>query len=142
MVLTRGSRIDSVIQLVWDTNWLGRGRVGITAWNLMLGKWSTVTVQALLDRWPWKPLRNCPGRFVLVTEDKFMSLTTLLEPGHYAQTFISAAANDPVIVVPLEDGGLISYARPDRSFVHTLNTSEGFARKLSQLGIGLEGQKP
>ncbi len=50
---------------------------------------------------------------------------------------MSAAATDPVIVVQLEGGGLISYARPDGSFVHTLNTSEGFTRKLVQLGITL-----
>jgi hypothetical protein len=79
---------------------------------------------------------------VLVTEDKSMSLATLLEPDYHAQTFTSDAAKDPVIVVPLEDGGLISYARPDGSFVHTLNTAGGFAHKLSQLGIGLEEQKP
>ena len=51
------------------------------------------------------------------------------------------AAKDRVLVVPLEDGGLISYARADGRLVHTLNTAEGFGRKLSQLRISLEGAK-
>ncbi len=41
------------------------------------------------------------------------------------------------MVVALEDGGLISYMRKDGCLVHTVNTSSGFARKLSQLGIVL-----
>ena len=46
------------------------------------------------------------------------------------------AARDTVVVARLADGGLISYRREDGSFVHTLNTPEGFERKLRQLGIG------
>jgi len=56
--------------------------------------------------------------------------------GH-AQAFSSGAAKDTVLVVQLDDGGLISYARADGSVVHTLNTVEGFGRKLAQLGIML-----
>jgi hypothetical protein len=46
-----------------------------------------------------------------------------------------AAAKDPVIVAPIVDGGLISYRKADGTYVHTLNTSEGFERKLQQLGL-------
>jgi hypothetical protein len=46
-----------------------------------------------------------------------------------------AAAKDPVIVAPLADGGLISYRKADGTYVHTLNSREGFERKLRQLGI-------
>ena len=45
------------------------------------------------------------------------------------------SARDVVLVVRLEGGGLISYRREDGSFLHTLNTPEGFMRKLLQLGI-------
>jgi hypothetical protein len=45
------------------------------------------------------------------------------------------ATPDPVIVAEFEDGGLISYRKPDGSFIHTVNTSEGLDRKLRQLGI-------
>lgn len=48
------------------------------------------------------------------------------------------AARDPVLVVELEAGGLISYLRKDWTLMHTLNASEGFCRKLRQLGIAPE----
>ena len=51
-------------------------------------------------------------------------------------------ARDPVLVVGFEGGGLISYLREDRTLMHTLNTSEGFRRKLRQLGVGLEASGP
>ncbi|HEY5754379.1 MAG TPA: hypothetical protein VIU34_01090 [Steroidobacter sp.] len=52
-----------------------------------------------------------------------------------ASEHVSVTANDPVIVTPFEDGGLISYRKADGKFLHTLNTREGFERKLRQLGI-------
>ena len=51
--------------------------------------------------------------------------------------FHVSAAKDAVLVVRLIDGGLISYKRSDGSYLHTLNTAEGFARKLTKLGIRL-----
>jgi hypothetical protein len=45
------------------------------------------------------------------------------------------SAKDVVLVVSLDRGGMISYKRDDGSFLHTLNTEEGFERKLRQLGI-------
>jgi hypothetical protein len=60
-----------------------------------------------------------------------------LVPGIPSQEFRVAAARDVVVVVPLASGGLISYKRADGTFVHTLNTPDGFARKLAQLGITL-----
>jgi hypothetical protein len=57
--------------------------------------------------------------------------------------YLTDAARDAVLVAALDDGGLISYRRADGSFLHTLNTLEGFERKLSQLGINLpEPQSP
>ena len=94
-----------------------------------------MTVDALLQRWRWKALRDCPGRFVL--NEPPMSLEMLLGEASHARSFTSDAARDRVLVVPLEDGGLISYARDDGTVVHTLNTQEGFTRKLAQLGIRL-----
>ena len=96
-----------------------------------------VSIQTLLDRWQWRPIRNCPGRLVLVTTDRSIPLDRLLGSDAQVQTFASDMARDKVLVVPLGDGGLISYARVDGSMVHTLNTAEGFGRKLSQLGIPL-----
>ena len=47
-------------------------------------------------------------------------------------------ARDPVLVVEFEGGGLISCLREAGTLMHTLNTSEGFHRKLRQLGVDLE----
>jgi hypothetical protein len=38
-----------------------------------------------------------------------------------------------------EGGGLVSYRKPDGAYLHTLNTPDGLARKLAQLGIELPG---
>ena len=48
---------------------------------------------------------------------------------------LTDTAKDPVIVTPFEDGGLISYRKAGGMFLHTLNTREGFERKLRQLGV-------
>lgn len=98
-----------------------------------------MTVRQLLERWQWRPIRNCPGRFVLVAGEKWIAPEALLGGDHRPQSFTSHAAKDPVIITPLEDGGLISYRHHDGTYVHTLNTAEGFARKLAQLGIKLGG---
>ena len=69
-----------------------------------------------------------------------MTVEAILECTRPVHTFIRESARDPILVVPLHDGGLLSYAHSDGSFVHTLNTRDGFARKLSQLGIVLDSQ--
>lgn len=47
----------------------------------------------------------------------------------------SSAARDFVIVTVLEDGGLISFKRSDGTYLHTLNTPDGFARKRAELEL-------
>ena len=47
----------------------------------------------------------------------------------------SPHAADAVSVAVIEGGGLISYRKADGRFIHTLNTPEGFRRKLEQLEI-------
>jgi hypothetical protein len=59
----------------------------------------------------------------------------LVRTGVTVTEHVPAAARDPVVVARLDDGGLISYRRPDGTYLHTLNTREGFERKLQQLGI-------
>ncbi len=97
------------------------------------------TFQELWARWPWRPIRNCPGRFVLPWTEQPIWFEVLLDCSCIPQAFSSPAAKDPVLVVPLEDGGLISYRQTDGRLIHTLNTPEGFSRKLQQLGIALPG---
>ena len=85
--------------------------------------------------WELRPIRNCPGRFVIRTPTTEMSPRELLGAGAEIHTFIVAAARDTVLVAQLDGGGLISYRREDGTYLHTLNTAEGFARKLLDLGI-------
>jgi hypothetical protein len=95
------------------------------------------TFQYLWTRWPWRPIRNCPGRFILPWTEQPISFEVLLDSSCIPQAFSSPAAKDQVLVVPLEEGGLISYQPPDGRLIHTLNTPEGFSRKLRQLQISL-----
>jgi hypothetical protein len=89
----------------------------------------------LRTKWEWKQIRNCPGRFVLVSPARDLAPVKLAGGEARAVEFNVGAARDPVVVVRLDEGGLISYRRPDGTYVHTLNTEEGFSRKLQQLGI-------
>jgi len=95
------------------------------------------TYASLAAAGPWRALRYCPGRSVWQGRS---DLTPAALAGAEApvQIFRVEQAPDPVHVLALADGGLISYARADGTFVHTLNTPEGFARKLDDLGIRLD----
>ena len=93
------------------------------------------TFQGLWARWPWRPIRNCPGRFVLPWTEPPIPFENLLGLSCFPQMFSSPVAKDPVLVVPFRGGGLISYRQADGRLIHTLNTPEGFSRKLHQLGI-------
>jgi hypothetical protein len=95
------------------------------------------TFQDLWARWPWRPIRNCPGRFILPWTEQPIPFENLLGLSCVPQVFSSPVAKDPVLVVPLEDGGLISYRQTDGRLIHTLNTPKGFSRKLQQLRISL-----
>jgi gamma-glutamylcyclotransferase (GGCT)/AIG2-like uncharacterized protein YtfP len=86
--------------------------------------------------WTWRPIPGCPGRSVLSKEDNpTLALVELVGPDARVSRYRVAAARDEVVVTWLVDGGLISYVRPDGSWLHTLNTPDGLARKLAQLGI-------
>ncbi|MBT3274146.1 MAG: hypothetical protein HN368_13395 [Spirochaetales bacterium] len=58
-------------------------------------------------------------------------------PGAEIHVFNIATASDTVHVVEFADGGIISYQKDTGLFVHTLNNSTGFQRKLENLGICL-----
>jgi hypothetical protein len=64
-----------------------------------------------------------------------MAPADIVSPEVPVTEHVVAAAKDRVVVAVFDDGGLISYRRPDGTFLHTLNSPEGFERKLQQLGI-------
>jgi len=82
----------------------------------------------------WRPIHGCPGRFVLRDARPDLALEDIVGPT-YVRRFRVEGARDLVLVVAVAGGGLISYARSDGTCVHTLNTEDGFERKLEQLGI-------
>ena len=96
-----------------------------------------MTFEELAARWQWNPIRNCPGRFVMAQGLSTVSPADLLGPQTALLECQTRAARDLVIVGRLDRGGVISYRRGDGRYVHTLNSPEGFARKLDQLGITL-----
>ena len=83
----------------------------------------------------WRPIRDCPGRYVLRGVAPTFSLAHLIGDGAVVEEFQSPKALDTVFVACLADGGIISYQRATGTWVHTLCTSEGFRRKLEQLEI-------
>jgi len=99
-----------------------------------------MTLDDLMKAWTWRPIPGCPGRYTLREASPYLSLEALLGPGAQAIEFRVEAAKDAVLVVSLDRGGVISYKRDDGSFLHTLNTEEGFERKLAQLGIDVRGE--
>src|SRR5436190_19730135 len=93
------------------------------------------TFETLSKRWELRPIRNCPGRFVVHTSGTRLTPQELLGIDVSVKIFNVASAKDTVIVARLEGGGLISYLRADDTYLHTLNNDEGFERKLRELGI-------
>ncbi|MCA9675072.1 MAG: hypothetical protein KC464_08565 [Myxococcales bacterium] len=82
------------------------------------------------------PIHGCPGRYRLrgVAD---LDVAAVVGPDTPASRHASPHARDPVWIAALAGGaGLISYARPDGRFVHTLCDPAGFARKLAQLELG------
>lgn len=97
-----------------------------------------ITFDELAAKYDLKPIRNCPGRFVIYTSGAQLFPEGLLGADVEIHTYHIAAARDTVLVARIGNGGLISYRRADGTHLHTLNTTEGFERKLLQLGIKME----
>jgi hypothetical protein len=96
-----------------------------------------MTFDEMRTKWELRPIRNCLGRFVIRTSEIDLSAQELLGADAEIQTFQVASARDTVLVARMDEGGLISYQRADGTYLHTLNTADGFERKLRDLGIEL-----
>jgi|GEM_PF-776358 len=89
----------------------------------------------LQRQWTWQPIRHCPGRYVLRGAPPDLSMETILGSEIEIRMYHPVVAKDTVLVARFRGGGMISYKREGGTFLHTLNTADGFARKLRQLGI-------
>jgi hypothetical protein len=95
-----------------------------------------MTFDELFSRYEWRAIPGCPGRYVLRPGGAPRDLPIeALASGAAIVERRSPKARDAVLAAALPGGGLISYRRADGSFCHTLNTPEGFLRKLAQLGL-------
>jgi hypothetical protein len=97
-----------------------------------------MTFDDLFLKWRWRLIHGCPGRYVLAGASGSVTLELLVGSDIKVHEFHVETARDTVLVTPLDEGGVISYRRPDGSHLHTLNTAEGFAKKLSQLGVSVD----
>jgi hypothetical protein len=97
--------------------------------------------ELLSERWRLRPIRNCPGRYVLADAPPTLGPAALLEGRVPSHSFHSPAVRDLILVAYFGPGGLISYQRADGGYLHTLNTEEGFWRKIRQLGIDLPAER-
>ncbi|MFD0725830.1 hypothetical protein [Lysobacter brunescens] len=91
--------------------------------------------ETLLARLEWAAIPNCPGRYVLRTDRATIPPERLVGENASTRRCHSPHAADPIELVLLEDGALLSYRKPNGRYVHTLNTPEGLARKLAQLEL-------
>jgi hypothetical protein len=94
-----------------------------------------ITFATLAQRHRLQPIRGCPGRWIVRDVSQGVGLGEWLGDQVAVEVSRSSEARDPVHVARLPDGGIISYARADGTYLHTLNDRDGFARKLQQLGI-------
>lgn len=92
-----------------------------------------MTFHDFYTRYNWRPIRNCPGRYTLLKDsinsfnEYYNTLENLIE-------YPSTTGRDPVLIYQFHDGGLISYRHDDGFLVHTLNDSDGFIRKMKEIG--------
>jgi hypothetical protein len=90
----------------------------------------------LFEECRWRPIRGCSGRFVLEGGPSRLPPAELAGEGVEIRSEHCAGTEDEVFSGRIPGGGIISYRKPDGSFIHTLSDEEGFLRKTRMLGIG------
>ena len=100
-------------------------------------------LQALWCYCEWKEIRNCPGRYTIRRRDLAgwppERLLAAALGAAAPQTGLwrhSSSTSDAIHAVRFAGGGgLLTYARGDGTFVHTLNTESGLLRKIAALRV-------
>ena len=93
----------------------------------------------------WRPIRNCPGRLVVsraldsTAPADVVAIVLGPSPDDGARVLaqvVERTGRDGLVLTRFTDGsgGLLTYVKSG-GFVHTLNTADGWARKLNALGI-------
>lgn len=90
--------------------------------------------ESLRAAFPWVDIPGCPGRYRLEVGLPEMAPAQIAGTGAETVHATSPVCRDPIELVHLPGGGaLLSYRRGNGTYVHTLNTPSGLARKLAQL---------
>lgn len=89
----------------------------------------------LKAKYNWKPIRHCPGRYILSTGITHLSPEQLVGKALLITEETFQTAKDPVLYCHFEGGGLISY-RKKEGYLHTLCDTDGMNRKM----ISLKGE--
>lgn len=99
------------------------------------------TFQTVFDRWTWKPIRNCPGRYIFAEGASRLPVAAIVPHDFPVFEFAPEIVPDRVLVMKFDDGGgIISYKKEDGYLLHTLNDDEGFSRKIRQLRIEIRNE--
>ena len=92
------------------------------------------TFQKIFEKWNWKPIQNCPGRYIFSAGVSDLTVSDIAASRSPVLEYASQAVPDKFLVMKFDDGGgIISYRKSAGCFLHTLNDADGLARKLSQL---------
>lgn len=88
--------------------------------------------ERVLGLFKWKPIFNCPGRYILrqCSKETFKNYYSKLT---HLEDIKSPKIKDPTFLYRFESGGLISYRKDNGDFIHTLCNKEGLSRKLEEL---------
>ena len=97
------------------------------------------TFDDIYERYNWRPIRDCPGRYVLRDASKELTVEQVMGVEVSVREFRVDGTPDVVLVAKFPGGGLISFRKPTGVIVHTLNTPDGLARRLARFGIELDG---
>ncbi|MEY3214478.1 MAG: hypothetical protein RIT28_4959 [Pseudomonadota bacterium] len=91
--------------------------------------------RALASAHDWRPIPGCPGRFVWCGGKSALPPASFVAGATVGPERRVPGARDPVVVVPLAEGGLLSYRQAAGTWTHTRGDGDGFGRTLAQLGI-------
>ena len=104
-------------------------------------------LQALWRYCEWKEIRDCPGRYTVRRRRDLARwpperLLAAALGGNVPPVGLwrhGSSTSDAIHAVRFAGGGgLLTYARADGTFVHTLNTESGLLRKIAALRVTLE----
>jgi hypothetical protein len=92
----------------------------------------TISFESLLERYDWKPIPGCPGRYILKGGISPVKPAALVGGDREIREREFTAAPDPVSFCLFPGGGLVSF-RKKEGYIHTLCDAGGFERKMRKL---------